>query len=354
MRDWVEVLAVTANVTTPLLVPLAPLEIDNHVGLLLAAVQAQPLGAVTLVVLLPAADVIARDVGEIENEQPSGACVSVNTWPAIATVPTLSVVCELAVMLYDTVPLPDPLAPPVTVIHDVLLCAVQAQPLGAVTLVVLLPAADVIARDVGEIENEQASGACVSVNTWPAIATVPTLSVVCELAVMLYDTVPLPDPLAPPVTVIHDVLLCAVQAQPLGAVTLVVLLPAADVIARDVGEIENEQASGACVSVNTWPAIATVPTLSVVCELAVMLYDTVPLPDPLAPPVTVIHDVLLCAVQAQPAPAVTDTVALPAVWAAVRDTGAIAGVHGGGANENWFDGLLSAAPPGPVAVTRAS
>ena len=49
-----------------------------------------------------------------------------------------------------------------------------------------------------------------------------------------------------------------------------------------------------------------------VAGLAATLYETVPLPLPLAPAVTVIHAALLVAVHAQPAPAVTVTVPLVA------------------------------------------
>jgi hypothetical protein len=57
------------------------------------------------------------------------------------------------------------------------------------------------------------------------------------LAVTAKVTVPLADPLAPPVTVNHDVLLLvAVQVQPVPAVTAVVEDAAAEVIKRKVGE----------------------------------------------------------------------------------------------------------------------
>jgi hypothetical protein len=46
-----------------------------------------------------------------------------------------------------------------------------------------------------------------------------------------------------------------------------------------------------------------------------------PLPLPLAPPVTVIHEVLLAAVQAHPFAAVTATLAVPALGPSVALTG---------------------------------
>jgi hypothetical protein len=54
---------------------------------------------------------------------------------------------------------------------------------------------------------------CVTVNVWPAIVTVPVRCAAAEFAAMVMLTVPLPVPLAPPVTVIHAALLAAVHAQ---------------------------------------------------------------------------------------------------------------------------------------------
>jgi hypothetical protein len=80
---------------------------------------------------------------------------------------------------------------------------------------------------------------------------------------------------------------------------------------------------------------------------------TVPLPEPLAPPVTVIQLALLAAVHAHPAPMVTPTLPLPA--AAATEDVLLASVDPQlRPIENWFEGRLSADPPGPTAVTRAS
>jgi hypothetical protein len=89
--------------------------------------------------------------------------------------------------------------------------------------------------------------------------------------------------------------------------------------------------------------------------LAPALNDTVPLPLPLAPPVTVSHEVLLEAVHAHPEPAVTVTVVLPPVAASDADAGAIVGSHTVGAEiMNVLESALSVLPPGPVAATRPS
>ena len=64
-----------------------------------------------------------------------------------------------------------------------------------------------------------------------------------------------------------------------------------------------------------------------VALLAATEYETVPLPEPLAPPVTVIQPTLLAAVHAQPEPAVTVTVPLPAVDDRELLVGVMAYVH---------------------------
>jgi hypothetical protein len=63
--------------------------------------------------------------------------------------------------------------------------------------------------------------------------------------------------------------------------------------------------------VKVWPPTVMVPLRDVVVVFAATVNDTVPLPDPLAVPVTVIHVTLLVALQAQPAPAVIENEPLP-------------------------------------------
>jgi hypothetical protein len=65
---------------------------------------------------------------------------------------------------------------------------------------------------------------------------------------MLKLTVPLPVPLAPPVTVIHAALLVAVQLQVEPAVTAVLPVPPLDAALCDVGEMPKLHAA-ACVTV---------------------------------------------------------------------------------------------------------
>ena len=59
-----------------------------------------------------------------------------------------------------------------------------------------------------------AAAAWLTVYVWPAMVAVPVRGVVTVLAATVRATVPLPLPLAPLVTVIHDAVLAAVHAQP--------------------------------------------------------------------------------------------------------------------------------------------
>ena len=80
--------------------------------------------------------------------------------------------------------------------------------------------------------------------------TVPVRGVPFGFAAMLNDAEPLPLPVAPPVSVIHEALLVDVHAQPVGLVT-----DAEPVVAPALtdwldGEIEYVQVAAACVTVN--------------------------------------------------------------------------------------------------------
>ena len=71
----------------------------------------------------------------------------------------------------------------------------------------------------------------------------------------------------------HDVaLLVAVQLQPVPAVTVTVPVVATDEVRlEDVGEMVNVQGAPACVTVNVWPPIVSVPVREVVLVLAATL-----------------------------------------------------------------------------------
>ena len=70
--------------------------------------------------------------------------------------------------------------------------------------------------------------AWVTVNVRPAIVMVPVRTAAVGLAATVKFTVPLPDPLAPAVTLIHAALLVAVQPQPLSAMTSTAPVPPVD------------------------------------------------------------------------------------------------------------------------------
>ena len=78
----------------------------------------------------------------------------------------------------------------------------------------------------------------MTLNVVPAIVKVPDRLVVAVFAATLKEAVPGPVPLAPPVTVIHDALLAAVQAHPAPAVTVLLPVPAPAVNAWLLGEME--------------------------------------------------------------------------------------------------------------------
>jgi hypothetical protein len=109
-------------------------------------------------------------------------------------------------------------------------------------------------------------------NVWPPMAMVPCRAKASGFAVAEYDTVPLPLPLAPAVTVSHGVEpLTAVHGQPAGDVTDVDPFPPAAPIDAESGSTVVEQLTPDCVTVNVRPAIVTVPTRCVIDPLAATL-----------------------------------------------------------------------------------
>ena len=77
---------------------------------------------------------------------------------------------------------------------------------------------------------------------------------------------------------------------------------------------QGHQFSELCSTVNVYPAICNVPVRSAwLPGFFDTLNATEPLPVPLPPEVIVIHDALLLAVHAQPLPADTLTVPVPAL-----------------------------------------
>ena len=179
----------------------------------------------------------------------------------------------LAATLSDTVPLPVPLAPAVTVIHEALLVAVRAQPVVPVTVTLTaLPAATTLVLVDDSVNATQVAAAWVTVNVTPAIVTVPVRELAVVLVATLRDTVPLPVPLAPDVTLIHDALLVADRAQPVVPVTVTLTPPptAATLVLVDDSE-KAPHAAAACVTVKAFPATVSVPVREVPAVLAATL-----------------------------------------------------------------------------------
>src|SRR5262245_39312157 len=116
-------LAAIVKATLPLPLPDAPAVTVSH-GALLAAVQPQPLAALTAIVVpAPPAAAAVCDVGLMAYEQPCD-WVTLNVCPATVNVP---VRCApvFAEALYATVPPPVPLALPVIVSHGTFADAVH-------------------------------------------------------------------------------------------------------------------------------------------------------------------------------------------------------------------------------------
>jgi hypothetical protein len=287
--------------------------------------------------------------------QPRPACVTVNVLPATVSVPMRWTPLGFAETLKLVVPPPLPLAPDVIVSQPLLLLvAVQVHPARAVTDVdPVPPVAAIVGLLGGEIVNVQAAAACVTVNVRFATVNVPVRWVPIGLELALKLVVPSPDPLAPDVMVSHPALLVAVQVQPVGMSTDVDPVPPVAETFWLVGVRVAEQAAAACVTVNVFPAIVSVPVRCVPFGFALALKLVVPLPDPLAPDVMVSQAALLVAVHPHPAPAETATLPVPPVAPTDWLVGEIPGLQVT-AHENVFDKVLVVVPPGPIAATRAS
>ena len=81
----------------------------------------------------------------------------------------------------------------------------------------------------------------MTVTVWPATVNVPLREAPVVLAAKLNVTEPMPDPLAPAVTVIHDVVVVAVQEHDVPDVTLSVRLVASASTSKLVGVRVAEQ-----------------------------------------------------------------------------------------------------------------
>jgi hypothetical protein len=136
-----------------------------------------------------------------------------------------------------TEPLPVPLAPEVTAIHDTSLAAVHEHALLVVTLVDPVPAEALTLTSSGEIEYEQTRAACVTVNVSPAIVRVPDRDEPM-FGRTAYATLPSPVPDPPDAMVIHDALLAAVHVHALVVDTFTLPVPPSTGNLALFGEIE--------------------------------------------------------------------------------------------------------------------
>ncbi len=117
-----------------------------------AAVQAQPLPAVTATVTVPPSAAKLRLVGEIEYVQGTGAlCVTVTAWPAIVIVPVRAVDPVLASTATLAAPVPVPLAV-LSVSHERASLAYHPQ-LGPVVTVTVPPPPDSV--KVSDVEDNE-------------------------------------------------------------------------------------------------------------------------------------------------------------------------------------------------------
>jgi hypothetical protein len=156
------------------------------------------------------------------------------------------------------------------------------------------------------------------VNVWPAMVNVPERLAVALLVATMNVALPLPLPGPELMTATQAALLTASHAQAEEVVTLLLPGPPSAVNQRVVGTIEYVQATGAvCVTVMVPPATVSVPVRAAVPVCAATTKLTLPEPDPVAPATIVIHDALLLAVHAQPAPAVTVVFPVPPALANV-------------------------------------
>ena len=260
----------------------------------------------------------------------------------------------MAVTLKLTAPVPFPFAPDVIVSQEICSVAVHVHPAAAATEKLDVPAPAGSDRLDGVTSNVHASPCWTTSTVCPAIVIVADRPVVPVWFGIEKVTVPFPLPFAPPVIVIQLDCSVAVHVQPAGAVTVNVDVPPAAASVRWSGVTAYVQPCPACVTATDWPAIVRLPFRWDVAVCAPALKVTVPSPLPDAPPVIVIHEVCVVAVHAQVCAAETANVELPPPAGTDRLDGDTLNVQAAVPKLNVFDASLRPAPPGPIAVTRAT
>jgi hypothetical protein len=152
VREVVDVLAATVNVTAPFPEPLTG---DTVIQLAPEfAFHPQPDGFATVIVNVPPPLPGVSPVGDTEYVQAAGACVTVTVFPAIVTVPVRDVVAVFAPTVIVVVPEPVPLVGDI-MIQLAPVEADHAHPEPAVTLITQLPPPLVIDTLVGDTEKVQ-------------------------------------------------------------------------------------------------------------------------------------------------------------------------------------------------------
>jgi hypothetical protein len=173
--------------------------------------------------------------------------------------------------------------------------------------------------------NVQVAAAWVTVTARPAIVTVPVRPVVAVFAAATTVAVPFPEPVEPVVIDSHEAPLDVFQPHPLPALTVTVNESPAAGELRTVGAIVYEHGvEPAWFTVSVRPAIVMVPVRDDDAVFAATAIETLPLPEPAEPAVTVSHDAAPEVFHAHPLPAVTVTVNDSPAAGELRVAGAIA------------------------------
>lgn len=272
---------------------------------LLVAVHEQPGTVVTTPVAVPASSLNDKDVGvHVTLKVHPVLCVTATDCPATVSDPDRAGPA-FAATLNATEPVPVPLAPDVTVIHESLRTAVQPQPLGAVTEIGgPLPAAAPTDAVVGVTVIAQVP-AWETVTVWPATLMVP-LRAAPPFAATLKVTTPEPLEVGGDTRVIQGAALVVAQLHPADAVTLIdkLLAPPAGAVTVEELSVNAQVGAAAWVIVSVAEPTVTVP-IREAPVLAPTTKVTVPAPLP-AEAVTAIHDALLTADHAHPVVTATD------------------------------------------------
>lgn len=252
---------------------------------------------------------------------PDPAWLTETACPATLSEPVRAVPVVFAVNEKVTEPMPDPVAPAVTVIHGVVVVAVHGQDVPEMTLSVRLLAVASTEKLTGVTVDAQPVAACVTVTVWPAAVNVPVRGLPVAFCAMENVTEPIPEPAAPLVMVIQLVAVVAVHGQDVPETTLSVRLLAIASTAKLTGVAVDAQPVAACVTVTVWPAAVNVPVRGVPVVFCAMENVTAPIPDPVAPLVMAIHPVPVVAVHEQEVPAMMLSVRLLAVESTAKLTG---------------------------------